>query len=252
MTEDTIQGPEPGLLPLPVFDRQRHSVYTHPSFGALYNELQVRAFLIDYAAACVRGMEARKDAAYLERNQVVAALAKAFPSGVARTAIEGWSEDWHGCVYVDLPTGQASWHFHDSQANLFDGLPQYHGDWDGHTTEEKYRRLAALQVAPAQAIAEVRTTPTGWVQLVVRGVVVAGRSPRSTYPDLDAMARRINEGAELPPSPARTVAKAAIAPWAEDTARVWAEQAISTAASFGLALTVVDGVATFQPEAEPA
>ena len=96
-------------------------------------------------------MEARKDAAYLERNQVVAALAKAFPSGVARTAIEGWSEDWHGCVYIDLPTGQASWHFHDSQAYLFDGLPPYTKPWDGHSTEEKYRRLAALKTAGEQA-----------------------------------------------------------------------------------------------------
>lgn len=89
-------------------------------------------------------MEARKDAAYLERNQVVAALAKCFPSGVGRTAIEGWSEDWHGCVYIDLPTGQAGWHFHDSQAYLFEGLPEYDGAWDGHTTEVKYQRLAAL------------------------------------------------------------------------------------------------------------
>lgn len=56
----------------------------------------------------VEKMRARKDAAYLERNQVVAALAKCFPSGIAKTAIEGWGEDWHGCVYIDLPTGQAS------------------------------------------------------------------------------------------------------------------------------------------------
>jgi len=99
----------------------------------------------------VEQMRARKDAAYLERNQVVAALAKCFPSGIAKTAIEGWSEDWHGCVYIDLPTGQASWHFHDSHAYLFDGLPPYTGTWDGHDTPEKYRRLAALsaQAAPA-------------------------------------------------------------------------------------------------------
>ena len=94
-----------------------------------------------------REMEERKDAAYLERNRVVAALARVFPSGVARTAIEGWSEDWHGCVYIDLPTGQVSWHFHDSQAYLFDGLPPYHGEWDGHDTDEKYRRVAALSRA---------------------------------------------------------------------------------------------------------
>ena len=97
-------------------------------------------------------MEARKDAAYLERNQVVAALAKCFPSGVARTAIEGWSEDWHGCVYIDLPTGQASWHFHDSHAHLFADLPPYTGQWDGHGTPEKYRRLATMASTPASEV----------------------------------------------------------------------------------------------------
>jgi len=89
-------------------------------------------------------MAQRKDDAYLERNQVVSALSKCFPSGVARTAIDGWSEDWHGCVYIDLPTGQVSWHFHDSQAYLFAHLPAYQGSWDGHDTPEKYRRLAAI------------------------------------------------------------------------------------------------------------
>ena len=95
--------------------------------------------------AALAAMDARKDAAYLERNQVVAALATVFPAGVARTAIPGWSEDWHGVVYIDLPTGQVSWHYHDSQAHLFAHLPPYAGTWDGHDTEEKYRRLAALK-----------------------------------------------------------------------------------------------------------
>lgn len=87
-------------------------------------------------------MEARKDAAYLERNKLVALLSAVFPSGIKRTAIEGWSEDWHGCVYIDLPVGQASWHFHDSQLYLFNHLDEYRGEWDGHTTEEKYERVA--------------------------------------------------------------------------------------------------------------
>lgn len=90
-------------------------------------------------------MIARKDAAYLERNRVVAALANIFPSGVKRTAIECWSDDWHSCVLIDLPTGQASWHYHDSQHHLFEHLPPYAGDWDGHTTEEKYERLARIK-----------------------------------------------------------------------------------------------------------
>lgn len=101
-------------------------------------------FALEAAERKCRELEAEKDGAYLERNQVVAALSKCFPSGTARTAIEGWSEDWHGCVYILLPTGQASWHYHDSQAYLFAHLPPYRGSWDGHDTPEKYRRLAAL------------------------------------------------------------------------------------------------------------
>ena len=99
----------------------------------------------------LRTMEERKDGAYEERNKVVAALAKLFPSGTAKTEIEGWSEDWHGCVYIDLPTGQVSWHFHDSQAHLFATLPTYSKSWDGHDTEEKYRRLGALPLTHATA-----------------------------------------------------------------------------------------------------
>jgi len=112
----------------------------HDDPGCVYDIDDMR----EYGDRRVADMEGRKDAAYLERNKVVAALAKCFPSGTARTAIEGWSEDWHGCVYIDLPTGQVSWHFHDSQEYLFDGLPPYDKPWDGHDTEEKYRRVAAL------------------------------------------------------------------------------------------------------------
>lgn len=95
-------------------------------------------------------MEARKDGAYRERNQVVAALAAlslshGYSVCLTKTAIEGWSDDWHGCIYIQLPTGQVSWHFHDSHAELFNGLPHGSVTWDGHDTPEKYRRLAALQ-----------------------------------------------------------------------------------------------------------
>lgn len=95
-----------------------------------------------------------KDGAYLERNKLVALLSKVFPSGKKKTAIEGWSEDWHGCVYIDLPTGQASWHYHDSQSWLFDHLPEYQGVWDGHTTEEKYERIFAAPARVPQAARE--------------------------------------------------------------------------------------------------
>ena len=111
----------------------------------------------------LEAMRQQKDGAYFERNQVVAALAKCFPSGVAKTAIEGWSEDWHGCVYIDLPTGQVSWHFHDSQAYLFKDLPPYAGAWDGHDTPEKYRRVNALAAAqPTREQAQRGRMATQW------------------------------------------------------------------------------------------
>ena len=87
-------------------------------------------------------LRAALDGAYNERNRLVAFMARLFPSGLKKTDIPGWDEAWHGCVYIDLPTGQASWHFHDREAHLFDGLPPYSGEWDGHNTDEKYERIA--------------------------------------------------------------------------------------------------------------
>lgn len=95
----------------------------------------------DEAADRIEQLEAVRDGAYSERNRLVAFLASIYPSGVKKTVIPGWDESWHGCVYVDLPTGQASWHFHDNEAHLFVHLPPYDGEWDGHTTEEKYERI---------------------------------------------------------------------------------------------------------------
>lgn len=87
------------------------------------------------------------DDVYEERNRCVALVARmaiwaGCRAGVAQTAIEGWDPSWHGCVYIDLPTGQVSWHFHDSQSYLFADLPPYMDEWDGHDTPEKYRRVA--------------------------------------------------------------------------------------------------------------
>lgn len=98
-------------------------------------------------------LQAAKDGAYLERNKCVALIARmahalGYWAGTAKTAIEGWSEDWHGCVYIDLPAGQVSWHYHDSQAHLFDWLPPYCGDWDGHDTPEKYERVLNRALMP--------------------------------------------------------------------------------------------------------
>ena len=82
--------------------------------------------------------------AYRERNQLVALLSTLFPSGKAKTAIEGWDEAWHGCVYIDFPWGQASWHYHTDDEWMFSHLPPYTKVWDGHTTKTKYAAIAAV------------------------------------------------------------------------------------------------------------
>lgn len=87
------------------------------------------------------------DAVYAERNMCVALLAfwantLGMPVGIRKTVIEDWDPAWHNCVFIELPEGQISWHYHDREAHLFAGLPPYAADWDGHSTEEKYLRIA--------------------------------------------------------------------------------------------------------------
>jgi hypothetical protein len=93
----------------------------------------------------------RKDAAYTERNQCVALLAALFPSSLERhpDSDTTWDDDWRWIVYIDLPTGQVSWHLHDSHLAIFHHVPRFQGRaWDGHTTEEKYKRVAAVAAQP--------------------------------------------------------------------------------------------------------
>ena len=94
------------------------------------------------AANHIEKLESVRDGAYTERNRLVAFIASIYPSGVKKTAIPGWDEAWHNCVYIDLPVGQASWHYHNDEAHLFAHLPPYESKWDGHTTEEKYERIS--------------------------------------------------------------------------------------------------------------
>lgn len=89
-------------------------------------------------------LETDKDDAYRQRNYLVAALARLFPSGVRNTNIPGWADDWHGCCFINLPSGQISYHFHDSHRHLFAGLPPYESPWDGHEKETVHNRLLAI------------------------------------------------------------------------------------------------------------
>ena len=89
-----------------------------------------------------------KDEAYRQRNYLVAGLSRMFPSGIRQTEIPGWDLEWQGCVFIDLPAGQISYHYHVSHAHLFEHLPRYEKPWDGHDKDTVHRRL--LELGPPQ------------------------------------------------------------------------------------------------------
>jgi hypothetical protein len=101
------------------------------------------------AAARIARLRVEKGNVYTERNLLVAALSKFFPSWLETHPLqdEEWAKSWRTIVFIDGPTGQMSWHVHDSEVDLFDHLEHRKGNsWDRHTTEEKYARLAAIPV----------------------------------------------------------------------------------------------------------
>ena len=81
------------------------------------------------------------NALYTERAHLVALLAKDYPSAY----VEDTENDSWIIVYVDVPTGQLSWHISPEDQSLFSGV-RFAPDteWDGHTTDQKYDRVRAL------------------------------------------------------------------------------------------------------------
>lgn len=107
-----------------------------------------------------------KDRAYRERNQLIAALSRLHQSSLRLhdENDKGWDPEWRTIVMILIPNMieqftegskvtlkrdfvQVSWHIHESEVPLFDHLPwNTWPEWDGHTTEEKYRRLRKMVV----------------------------------------------------------------------------------------------------------
>lgn len=106
-----------------------------------------------------------KDQAYWERNQLVAALSKIYPSWLGWHKEKDWDDEWRNIVYIEIPSTiqnhgdmrnyfgdvspsvrQLSWHIHQDDLGYFSHLKQGIKGWDGHSTDEKYRRLATLRV----------------------------------------------------------------------------------------------------------
>ena len=80
---------------------------------------------------------------YRQRDRLVAFLSTQYPSHLAKASDAQLGFTYVVCVHA--PTGQMSWHVPDHEIDEFFGhLPVTSSDWDGHTTEEKHRRLETM------------------------------------------------------------------------------------------------------------
>lgn len=82
-----------------------------------------------------------RDAVYGERDRLVAVLSFIWPSHLCQHEGDDWEKDWLNIVCVHGPTGQLTWHIHESELWLFHHLENEPAHWDGHSTDEKYQRL---------------------------------------------------------------------------------------------------------------
>jgi hypothetical protein len=101
--------------------------------------------------------ERERDNAYVERTHLIALVAAfchqaGLPVGLGQhdPNDKAWDPAWRTIVYVEIPDGlglggsfQASWHISDRDRELVAYLPAYPKTWDGHSTREKYLRIAA-------------------------------------------------------------------------------------------------------------
>lgn len=112
-----------------------------------YGRTQIR--LRTEARQRAEAAEAALHGAYRERARLVAYLASQHHSVLAYN--DPSDPDWP-VVYVTTPAGQMSWHISPDDVGLFTHAPvASNPTWDGHSTETKYERLAALTAKKSKA-----------------------------------------------------------------------------------------------------
>ncbi|GAB6098219.1 hypothetical protein JCM16358_00980 [Halanaerocella petrolearia] len=68
---------------------------------------------------------------YEARNKaVIKAMSLALEKGYEAGIRMDYTKPEYPVVYIELPTGQVSWH-----------MPEHTKAWDGHSTQEKYKRI---------------------------------------------------------------------------------------------------------------
>jgi len=107
-----------------------------PGDGAISAIIDLQACLLAIAKLDPSNPAHSDTANYDQRNVFVVqalgyAMAAGYPCGFASHPDAPPECIGFGLVYITLPTGQVSWH-----------LPVYPDQYDGHTTPDKYARIA--------------------------------------------------------------------------------------------------------------
>ncbi|MGW1998438.1 hypothetical protein [Embleya sp. NPDC001921] len=142
------------------------------------------------------GTPTNLDAVYRERAHLVAHLTALHPAVLVASAPD--APEW-AIAYVDLPTGQASWHIAVRDLPLFADVAVVAADdpraiWDRHASDEKYRRLDEA----THLMREGRNETREWIAAAVEargdelresGGELSSREIRDAYHDAARMVR---------------------------------------------------------------
>ncbi|WP_043256139.1 hypothetical protein [Streptomyces sp. Tu6071] len=122
--------------------------------------LSMRSDEVD-EAEMVRALDAVVGAPYRERARLLALLAAMTPGAVLAPAPDVEEPGWQ-ILFLTIGGQQCSWHISPADADLFAHVEHVPADepraqWDGHTTEEKYERIAELAQRCGPECAEMHT-----------------------------------------------------------------------------------------------
>jgi hypothetical protein len=81
-------------------------------------------FITSKVPTIIMSLLRTKDAAYQERNKLLAYLSQKFPSHLTEhdPSDATWDDMWRTIVVIALPEGETSWHIHDHEIKLFEHL----------------------------------------------------------------------------------------------------------------------------------
>lgn len=120
---------------------------------------------------------------YSERNTCVSLIAKmALTLGFRVTLERDINESQWWIVYIQLPNGQVSWHFHQNQMEWFEGFPINTGSsvYDQHSDALKYQRVLSWVDSNPVTLDKIKTITDSFKQPESKSFSGSGRDINST------------------------------------------------------------------------